>query len=229
MSPLAWAFDAMKRRCGGSVATLPLAFLYVCENEGLSVHELALAAGLTDSTASRAARALAEPDVGLAEIYVNAGNGAMLSVWLTPAGTALRDELDGGLARFAQQTRVQPGDGHARRRSHVLSALEAFRSFDATVTLTKLLAFLVVRDRPGVDLAGLAQALHASKVTASRAVRAWLANDEQEDALPPAAGLLEMWLDPRNNRRRLFQPAPAGLDFKVKLDRILAAGVPLRR
>ncbi len=39
-----------------------LALLYVCENEGLSVQELAFACGLTEATASRAIRSLGTPD-----------------------------------------------------------------------------------------------------------------------------------------------------------------------
>ena len=54
-----------------------LVFLYVCENEGLNVRELADLARLTEATASRRARALAGPDIafavapsmGLIEIY----------------------------------------------------------------------------------------------------------------------------------------------------------------
>ena len=38
-----------------------VAFLYVCENEGLSVQELAYVAGLTQSTASRSQRSLGQP------------------------------------------------------------------------------------------------------------------------------------------------------------------------
>ena len=38
-----------------------VAFLYVCENEGLSVQELAYVAGLTQSTASRSLRSLGRP------------------------------------------------------------------------------------------------------------------------------------------------------------------------
>jgi DNA-binding MarR family transcriptional regulator len=54
-----------------------LVFLYVCENEGLNVRELAALARLTEATASRRVRALAgpeiafpvEPSMGLLEIY----------------------------------------------------------------------------------------------------------------------------------------------------------------
>lgn len=54
-----------------------LVFLYVCENEGLNVRELADLARLTEATASRRARALAGPDIafavapsmGLVDIY----------------------------------------------------------------------------------------------------------------------------------------------------------------
>lgn len=76
-----------------------LAFLYLCENEGFCVSELAAAAGMTLATASRAARSLAEPDapgalppaMGLAAIKPM---GKVRALYLTEAGRALRDRLD---------------------------------------------------------------------------------------------------------------------------------------
>ena len=76
-----------------------LAFLYLCENEGFCVSELAAAAGMTLATASRAARSLAGPEaavvlppaLGLAEIRPE---GRVRALYLTPAGRALRDRLE---------------------------------------------------------------------------------------------------------------------------------------
>lgn len=76
-----------------------LAYLYLCENEGLCVSELAAAAGMTLATASRAARSLAGPGtpgalppaMGLAEIRPD---GKVRALHLTPAGRALRASLD---------------------------------------------------------------------------------------------------------------------------------------
>ncbi|MBF0665145.1 MAG: MarR family transcriptional regulator [Brevundimonas sp.] len=76
-----------------------LAFLYLCENEGFCVSELAAAAGMTLATASRAARSLTAPDapgalppaLGLAELRPI---GKVRALHLTAAGRALRDRLD---------------------------------------------------------------------------------------------------------------------------------------
>ena len=79
-----------------------VAFLYVCENEGLSVQELAYVGGLTQSTASRSLRSLGRPGVewsqppalGLVEAFLNPQDGRSHVVHLTPEGRALRERLD---------------------------------------------------------------------------------------------------------------------------------------
>ena len=79
-----------------------VAFLYVCENEGLSVQELAFVAGLTQSTASRSLRSLGRqgsdwahpPAIGLVEAFLNPTDGRSHVVHLTDKGRALRDRLD---------------------------------------------------------------------------------------------------------------------------------------
>jgi DNA-binding MarR family transcriptional regulator len=79
-----------------------LAFLYTCENEGLSVQELAFVAGLSQSAASRNLRALGRPEsgwsidpaLGLVEPFQRASDGRSHVLHLTPAGEALRERLD---------------------------------------------------------------------------------------------------------------------------------------
>lgn len=79
-----------------------LAFLYVCENEGLSVQELAYVAQLTQSTASRSLRSLGRPGVewsqppalGLVDAFLNPKDGRSHVVHLTEEGRAIRDRLD---------------------------------------------------------------------------------------------------------------------------------------
>ena len=81
-----------------------LAFLYLCENEGFCISELAAAAGMTLATASRAARSLAAPDapgalppaLGLAELRPQ---GKVRALHLSPAGRVLRDRLDETIVR----------------------------------------------------------------------------------------------------------------------------------
>ncbi|HEX3366967.1 MarR family winged helix-turn-helix transcriptional regulator [Phenylobacterium sp.] len=79
-----------------------VAFLYVCENEGLSVQELAYVAGLTQSTASRSLRSLGRagsdwaqpPALGLVDAFLNPADGRSHVVHLSDQGRSLRDKLD---------------------------------------------------------------------------------------------------------------------------------------
>jgi DNA-binding MarR family transcriptional regulator len=84
-----------------------VAFLYVCENEGLSVQELAYVAGLTQSTASRSLRSLGRPGsdwaqppaLGLVDAFLNPTDGRSHVVHLTDEGRAMRDGLDNLIRR----------------------------------------------------------------------------------------------------------------------------------
>lgn len=80
-----------------------VAFLHICENEGLTVQQLAEVAGLTQSTASRSLRALGPADspwaqppaLGLVQAYLNPCDGRSHVIHLTERGRALRERLDG--------------------------------------------------------------------------------------------------------------------------------------
>jgi DNA-binding MarR family transcriptional regulator len=94
------ALEQFRSMDPGLVITDLLVFLYVCENEGLNVKELASVARLTEATTSRRARALGEPDapgamspaVGLVEAYQGDDGRARL-LYLTEAGRRMRDQL----------------------------------------------------------------------------------------------------------------------------------------
>lgn len=102
------AIEHMRRRHGDVRLTDAITFLYVCENEGINVRELAQLAGLTPSTASRAARRLASPDapraltpfLGLLELDRQTTDARGRTLTLTQAGRQLRQELD-ALIRMA--------------------------------------------------------------------------------------------------------------------------------
>jgi DNA-binding MarR family transcriptional regulator len=90
-----------------------VAFLYTCENEGLSVQELAYVAGLTQSTASRSLRALGQPGsdwaqppmLGLVEPHLHPSDGRSHLLHLSEDGARLRDHLDEIIRRAAP---IQP-------------------------------------------------------------------------------------------------------------------------
>ena len=94
--------------------THTLAFLYICENEGLNVSELAAVSRVTIATASRTARALTarsapdslKPAPGWIESRLNPTDAKSRILFLTPAGRALRERID--LVIRASQPIVQP-------------------------------------------------------------------------------------------------------------------------
>lgn len=79
-----------------------ITFLYTCENEGLSVQELAYVARMTEPTASRSIRSFGPagsewarpPGCGLVEAFLNPQDGRSRVLHLTAAGKEVRDRLD---------------------------------------------------------------------------------------------------------------------------------------
>jgi DNA-binding MarR family transcriptional regulator len=93
------AFKALDPRIGVNEV---VAFLYTCENEGLSVQELAYVAKLTQSTASRSLRSLGPPGsdwsqppaLGLVEAFINPADARSHVIHLSARGREVRDRLD---------------------------------------------------------------------------------------------------------------------------------------
>lgn len=81
--------------------------LYVAENPGINVAELAMVARLNMATASRSVRSLAcentpgalAPYAGLVQVLNNPRDGRGRLLRLTPAGIALCDQLDAIIGR----------------------------------------------------------------------------------------------------------------------------------
>ena len=79
-----------------------MAFLYTCENEGLSVQELAFVAQMSQSAASRSLRSLGPPGspwsrppaLGLVSAFLHPSDGRSHLLHLTEQGADLRDRLD---------------------------------------------------------------------------------------------------------------------------------------
>lgn len=90
-----------------------LTFLYVAENEGLNVSELALVCRTSRATASRNARGLGDknapgalaPYAGLIEQRQNPATAHGRLLFLTAAGRRLRDDID---ALIGEQRRIAP-------------------------------------------------------------------------------------------------------------------------
>lgn len=79
-----------------------MSLLYVAEDEGLMVRDVAERGQLSQSTASRSLRALGPPGVewtlapglGLVEPYLGTRDARSLELFLSPAGRKLRTRLD---------------------------------------------------------------------------------------------------------------------------------------
>jgi DNA-binding MarR family transcriptional regulator len=92
-----------------------VAFLYVCENEGINLRELAQICGFTDSTASRTAGSLAAagapgalpPALGLIELRKDPRDDRSRTLHLTQRGRRLRDQVELLIAE-ARPVRVRP-------------------------------------------------------------------------------------------------------------------------
>ena len=93
------AFRAVSKRV--TVSEI-IAFLYTCENEGLSVQEFAYIAGFSQSAASRNLRALGRPNtpwaldpaLGLIEPFLSPSDARSHVLHLTDQGRVLRERLD---------------------------------------------------------------------------------------------------------------------------------------
>ena len=87
-------------------------FLYLCENEGISVTELAALAGLNPATASRSIRSLAAPGarwslpphLGLIEVLSYGASRNSKTLRLTPLGVEARDRIN---ALIQQGVRIE--------------------------------------------------------------------------------------------------------------------------
>lgn len=93
----------------GMTLNAMLVFMYVAENEGINVSELAQICRTTEATASRSARALAAPDspaalppaLGLIELRQDPFDGRGRLLFLTAGGRRLRDSIDDAIRRGA--------------------------------------------------------------------------------------------------------------------------------
>ncbi len=106
-SALTAGLERLRREHGFATLAEVVCFLYVAENEGLSVKQLAALAGTSLATASRTARAFAPaamagalpPARGLVEMRLHGADARERRLFLTPAGLALREALDAAIAR----------------------------------------------------------------------------------------------------------------------------------
>lgn len=95
--------ERLRAQGDGMTFNAMLVFMYVAENEGINVSDLARVCRMTEATASRSARAQARPGVpgslppylGLLELQPDPHDGRGRRLFLSDKGRELRDAIDG--------------------------------------------------------------------------------------------------------------------------------------
>ena len=95
----------MRAQGDGMTFNAMLVWMYVAENEGINVTDLARLCRVTEATASRSARALAAPgttgalppSLGLLELRPDPYDGRGRLLYLTATGRKLRDTIDASI------------------------------------------------------------------------------------------------------------------------------------
>jgi DNA-binding MarR family transcriptional regulator len=98
------AVGAMRSACSKLTLRQAILFLYVCENEGLSLHELAFVSRVGDATTSRGVKMLSSEDpelmpAPLLRVTAHPGDKRVLLIYLTGQGEALKAEIAGAIDR----------------------------------------------------------------------------------------------------------------------------------
>ena len=94
--------ERLRAQGEGMTFNAMLVFMYVAENEGINVSDLARVCRLTEATASRSARALATRDapgalppyIGLLDLRPDPHDGRGRLLVLSDRGRELRDQID---------------------------------------------------------------------------------------------------------------------------------------
>lgn len=94
--------ERLRAQGDGMTFNAMLVFMYVAENEGINVSDLARVCRMTEATASRSARAQAAPGVpgglpphlGLLELKPDPYDGRGRLLFLSARGRELRDQID---------------------------------------------------------------------------------------------------------------------------------------
>jgi hypothetical protein len=96
------ALSYFKEIAPGVTVNEIITFLYTCENEGLSVQELAYVARMTEPSGTDWSR---PPALGLVEAFLNPNDGRSRIIHLTEEGRAVRSRLDAVIRQAISITR----------------------------------------------------------------------------------------------------------------------------
>jgi DNA-binding MarR family transcriptional regulator len=92
------AVEVMRAACPRLTLRQAILFLYVCENEGLSLHELAFVSRVGDATTSRGVKMLSSDDSDLIpepllRVQPHPDDKRVVLISLTESGEALKGEI----------------------------------------------------------------------------------------------------------------------------------------
>ena len=113
-----------------------------------------------------------------------------------------------------------------RSRNAVLQALCLFKALDARVSVNEVIAFLYAAENEGLTVQDMADLAGMTQSTASRSLRA-LGLAGSPWSQPPALGLVEAYLNPRDGRSHVIHLTEAGRDLRAQLDEIIGAAVQI--
>jgi DNA-binding MarR family transcriptional regulator len=102
VNTLSTAVEAMRAACPRLTLRQAILFLYACENEGLSMHELAFVSRVSDQTTSRGVRMLASHDperlpAPLLSLRRHPDDKRVLLISLTARGAALKAQINAAI------------------------------------------------------------------------------------------------------------------------------------
>jgi DNA-binding MarR family transcriptional regulator len=120
----------------------------------------------------------------------------------------------------------EEAEDEIREPNSVLACLEGLRELDSDLGLVDACVLMLVAERPGVSVADIESRLGLASVTASRALRAFAAEDFP-NALPPALGLVELRRRPRNGRSLAAWLTPRGARLVQALNARIDRGVQI--
>ena len=92
------AVEAMRAACPRFTLRQAILFLYVCENEGLSLHELAFVSRVGDATTSRGVKMMSSDDpelipAPLLSVRQHPDDKRVVLIFLTEQGEALKRDV----------------------------------------------------------------------------------------------------------------------------------------
>ena len=114
-----------------------------------------------------------------------------------------------------------------RSRNAVLQALTLFKDLDQRISLNEAIAFLYAAENEGLTVQETADLAGMTQSTASRSLRA-LGPAGSAWSQPPALGLVEAYLNPRDGRSHVIHLSEAGRTLRDSLDEIIRRAVPIR-